>query len=52
MPKMRKIAVIYLDNSGWVEQQFENWYEFADWLKQKTLTDCVFIRNWRYVDAA
>lgn len=44
-PTDRKGDTTYASGS----QRFTDWFDFADWLKQRTLVGPVLITSWRYV---
>jgi hypothetical protein len=53
MAKVRNIVLTYkIHTISYVEQWFIDWYDVADWLKQRELGhEIVVIKGWRYVDS-
>ena len=51
----KRIRVYYCVPSGFDQtyacgsQRFTDWFDFADWLKQTTLSGPVLITSWDYV---
>jgi hypothetical protein len=52
MTKVRNIVLTYkIHTISYVEQWFIDWYDVADWLKQRELGhEIVVIKGWRYED--
>lgn len=49
--RVRNIEVTFRITGSYVSQVFVDWYDFADWLKQRELAkEIVALKSWRYID--